>query len=444
MSSDTAQVTKFNADLLNDGNVPVLNHESVDKVKQTASQQIKSVPFPTTRDEEWRFTNIRPIARTAFSSALFNKATDVQYDTATVPEAAQSTLVFVNGIYNETLSNVSDLPAGVIVTNLAEACSKHADKVSSWFNQANNFEDDYFALLNTAQFQDGAFVFIPKETKFDRPIHLVYITRGNQDVASFPRNLIVAERHAEFSVVEEYIGDDDTRYLTTSFTEILLAEESHMSHVRLQKDGKKAFHINRLVSQLQRGADLQSYTVSLGAEIFRNDVRAVMQGEGSHATLDGLVLVTENQLSDTHSIMDHQVANCTSHQLHKTIVDAKATSVFNGKIFVRKDAQKTDAFQENHNLQLSLDGMVYTKPQLEIFADDVKCSHGATVGQMDDEQDFYLKSRGLSATEARELLTYGFAVEVIDSLPVESIKEDLRKAVREYTNRGVANALQTS
>ena len=152
--------------------------------------------------------------------------------------------------------------------------------------------------------------------------------------------------------------------------------------------------MNRIVSKLQRGADLQSYTVSLGAEIFRNDVRAIMDGEGSHATLDGLVLVNGKQLSDTHSIMDHRVANCTSHQLHKTIVDGKATSVFNGKIFVRKDAQKTDAFQENHNLQLSRDGMVYTKPQLEIFADDVKCSHGATVGQMDLEQEFYLKKPG--------------------------------------------------
>ena len=224
-------------------------------------------------------------------------------------------------------------------------------------------------------------------------------------------------------------------------SEVILGPESRLSHIRLQKDGLESFHINRIVSKLDKNADLQSYTISLGAQIFRNDVRAIMNGEGSHATLDGLVLVSESQLSDTHSIMDHQTPHCTSHQLHKTIVDGSATSVFNGKIFVRKDAQKTDAFQENHNLQLSLDGMVYTKPQLEIFADDVKCSHGATVGQLNDEHEFYLKSRGLNDLECRELLTYGFATEVIESLPVESIKEDLRKSVETFTKRGILNTL---
>lgn len=439
MSLTTAPETTFDLDTLSSGEVPVMNLSSVDAVKKAAAQELRSLPFPTTRDEEWRFTNIKPIARTSFTKARSATSSGLTYDTATVPEAANSTLVFVNGLFNESLSKVQGLPEGVIVTNLKKAAEQHADLVEISFNQANNFEQDYFALLNTAQFEDGSFIYIPKETKLEQTIHLVYLTEGAENSAAFPRNLILAERHSEFTVVEEYIGSDEHAYLTTSFTEILLGEEAHMSHVRLQKDGLKAYHVNRIVSKLQRGADLQSYTVSLGAEIFRNDVRAIMDGEGSHATLDGLVLVKENQLSDTHSIMDHRVANCTSHQLHKTIVDGKATSVFNGKIFVRKDAQKTDAFQENHNLQLSRDGMVYTKPQLEIFADDVKCSHGATVGQMDLEQEFYLKSRGLTEAATKEILTYGFATEVIESLPVESIKEDLKKAVEVYTRRGVQN-----
>lgn len=437
MSSLTAQDTTFNLDTLNSGKVPVMNLPTVDAIKKNAATELASVPFPTTRDEEWRFTNIKAISRAAFVQGNVKSIDKVSYDTATVPEAKDSTLVFINGLFSSSLSKVSDLPAGVIVTSLREAVEKHANLVEVSFNKANNFEQDFFVLLNTAQFEDGAFIYIPKETKFERPIHLVYITEGSENTANFPRNLIIAERHAEFTVVEEYIGSDDTPYLTTSFTEIMLGEEAHMSHVRLQKDGLKAYHVNRIVSKLQRGADLQSYTVSLGAEIFRNDVRAIMAGEGSHATLDGLVLVSGNQLSDTHSIMDHRVANCTSHQLHKTIVDGKSTSVFNGKIFVRKDAQKTDAFQENHNLQLSVDGMVYTKPQLEIFADDVKCSHGATVGQTDAEQEFYLRSRGLNDSETKELLTYGFATEVIESLPVESIKADLRKAVESYTQRSI-------
>jgi Fe-S cluster assembly protein SufD len=437
MSVETAPNTAITLDRLIDSKVPELNLEAVDVIKRSAAESLSKVPFPTTRDEEWRFTNIRPIAKTSFVTDTSENLSGVSYDTATVPEARNSTLVFVNGKLDKDSSVVANLPDGVLVKSLKEAALENPERVQQFFNKANNFVDDYFVLLNTARFEDGAFIFIPKGVKFERPIHLVYITRGEANTASFPRNLIVAEQHAEFTVVEEYIGEDDYDYLTTSFTEILLAAESHMSHVRLQKDGLKAFHVNRIVSQLQRGANLQSYTVSLGAEIFRNDVRAVMQGEGSHATLDGLVLVNGTQLSDTHSIMDHQIPHCTSHQLHKTIVDAKATSVFNGKIFVRKDAQKTDAFQENHNLQLSLDGMVYTKPQLEIFADDVKCSHGATVGQMDKEQEFYLRSRGLSAGETKEVLTYGFATEVIESLPVESIKEDLRKAVETYTKRGL-------
>lgn len=441
MSIDTAQKSALDLDSLHAGNVSVLNHTHIDSIKKSAGNDLKKLSFPHNKDEEWRFTNIKPILREKFFKADEASISGASYDTANVPEAETSTLVFINGIFSENLSNTKGLKDGVIALSFKAAVEKHADLLEKYFNKANNFEDDYFTSLNTASFEDGAFLFIPKEVKVEQPIHLVYITTGNQPVATFPRNLIVAGHHAEFTVVEEYLGDANLAYLTTSFTEIILDAEAHMSHVRLQKDGLDAFHINRIVSQLQRGADLQSFTVSLGARLFRNDVRAVIQGEGAHATLDGLVLVNGEQLSDTHSIMDHQVPHCTSHQLHKTIVDGKAVSVFNGKIFVRKDAQKTDAFQENHNLQLSRDGMVYTKPQLEIFADDVKCSHGATVGQLNEEQEFYLKSRGLDEFSTRDLLTYGFAVEVIDSLPVESIKEELKDAVAAFTKRGteVAN-----
>lgn len=441
MSTETVATSAFNLDSLSEGRVPVLGHAVVDSIKKGAADRLSNTPFPTTRDEEWRFTNIRGITKEHFHQGAQSDVPVANYDTATVPEAKDSTLVFVNGLFNAELSKVDGLPEGVVLESLRNAVHTHPELISTYFNEANTFDDDFFAHLNTAQFEDGAFIFIPKKLKIEQTIHLVYITAGNQTTASFPRNLIVAGQHSEFTVVEEYLGGDSTAYLTTSFSEVFLAEGAHMSHVRLQKDGMQAFHINRLVSSLQRNANLQSYTISLGASVFRNDVRAMMQGEGAHATLDGLVLVNGSQLSDTHSIMDHQVAHCTSHQLHKTIVDDSGTSVFNGKIFVRKDAQKTDAFQENHNLQLSMDGMVYTKPQLEIFADDVKCSHGATVGQINDEQEFYLKSRGLNEQQTREVLTYGFATEVIESLPVESIKEDLRKAVAAFTKRGVANKL---
>ena len=441
MSSETTAVNSFDLKSLNGGNIVALGLESVDRIKNNAKSDLDSLNFPTYKDEEWRFTNIKLLARETFQDAGESDLISVNYDTATVPEAKNSTIVFVNGIYKENLSKVSSLPEGVILTDFRDACAKHPNLVEKYFNSANNFECDFFEKLNTAFFSDGLFVYVPSNVKVDATIHLVYITDGSSQIATFPRNLIIAENHAEFTVVEEYIGNDNHKYLTTSMSEVILGSEARLSHIRLQKDGLESFHINRIVSKLDRNADLQSYTISLGAKIFRNDVRAIMNGEGSHATLDGLVLVSESQLSDTHSIMDHQTPHCTSHQLHKTIVDGSATSVFNGKIFVRKDAQKTDAFQENHNLQLSLDGMVYTKPQLEIFADDVKCSHGATVGQLNDEQEFYLKSRGLSDLECREVLTYGFATEVIESLPVESIKDDLRKSVETFTKRGILNTV---
>jgi Fe-S cluster assembly protein SufD len=437
MSSETAKLTSFSYETLNHGSPVKLNHSSIDQIKSNAHGLLTSTSFPTSRDEEWRFTGIRSLGKNQFEMASDQLTPDAKYDTATVPEAEKSTLVFVNGVLSPDLSKVSDIPKGVILSGFADAAQNHPDLLEKYFNSANNFENDYFVLLNTSLFRDGVFVYVPKEVKVEQIFHVVYITTGSDQSATFPRNLIVAERHSEFTVVEEYIGNDQHTYLTTSMTEIILGQNAKMAHVRLQKDGLDAFHINRIVSKLSNNADLQSYTISLGASLFRNDVRAIMNGEGSHATLDGLVLASENQLSDTHSIMDHQMPNCTSHQLHKTIVDGRATSVFNGKIFVRKDAQKTDAFQENHNLQLSRDGQVYTKPQLEIFADDVKCSHGATIGQLNEEQEFYLRSRGLSDFECREILTYGFATEVIESLPVESIKNDLKKAVESFTKRGI-------
>lgn len=443
MSVDTTQLTSFSYKTLNQGELVKLNHAAIDYIKATAHAELKNTHFPTSKDEEWRFTGIKSLDKHTFHIASDQLSAHADYDTATVPEAEKSTLVFVNGVLNPVLSKISDLPVGVILTGLSDAANKYPDLTTKYFDSANNFEGDYFALLNTTFFRDGVFVYVPKEVKVDQIFHLVYITVGDEQTATFPRNLIVAERHSEFTVVEEYIGNDNHVYLTTSMTEIILGEESKMAHIRLQKDGLDAFHINRIVSKLDRNANLQSYTISLGARLFRNDVRAIINGEGSHATLDGLVLASQNQLSDTHSIMDHQKPHCTSHQLHKTIVDGKATSVFNGKIFVRKDAQKTDAFQENHNLQLSSDGQVYTKPQLEIFADDVKCSHGATIGQLNEEQEFYLRSRGLSDFECRDLLTYGFATEVIESLPVESIKNDLKKSVESFTKRGLKSLINT-
>jgi len=276
------------------------------------------------------------------------------------------------------------------------------------------------------------FIFVPKETKIELPIHLIFIT--DENTASFPRVLLVAERGSEAMLIESYLRTAETKYLTDSVIEIVLEDDAKLKHLRVQRESHNAFHVGTTAANLNRASVYDSTNITLGAKLSRHDVRVKFNAEGAECFVDGLYMIAEEQHADTHSVIDHALPNCLSHQTYKGIVDGKARAVFNGKVFVRENASGTDAKQSNKNLLLSNDARVDTKPQLEIFNDDVKCAHGATVGQLEEEELFYLLSRGLNEQLARNLLTYGFAEEIINKIEIESIKKQLDEAVLNRLN----------
>ena len=434
--TDIVKETLFLDRLLDRFDAAKSAHEKVADLQSEAAREISGRELPTTRHEEWKYCSLKSLSRETFVPAANITSPRLPDDAIgyIYPEAEHHHLTFINGVYSEELSKTDRLPDGVIVANLADVLRDGNEIALKNLGRFAKWEDDPFVSLNTAVFRDGAFIYVPKGVKIVDPIQLLFInTEEAEQYVMTPRCLVVGDQSSEMTVVEDHIGMGSNVYFNCPVSEIKLAENSHMTHVKLQRDSRQAYHISRLAADISRDSDYKSYAVQLGSQLSRSDVKAVLTDENTHATLDGLVMVNGNQLSDTHSIMDHTMPNCTSHQLHKCIIDGDGTSVFNGKIFVRQDAQKTDAFQENRNLQLSNTGTAYAKPQLEIFADDVSCSHGATIGQLDQDEVFYLKTRGLRESQTREILTYGFALDVIESIPVASIQKRLSKEVEKFT-----------
>lgn len=402
------------------------------------AEKLASIPAPTTRHEEWKYTNLRSLYKESFVpyTNVSDKISHEALKSYLIPEAEGARIVFVNGVYDENLSAVSDLPDNLVLSSISGIDEKYADIIENELGQHAVIENDPFIPFNSALSQDGVFLNIPKDTKVEKPIHLVYLsTRQPEPYFTTPRNLIIAGSYSKFTLVEDYIGLGENVYLTVPVTEIKMYEGASMLHLKLQRESKNAFHVSRIGTDLYKHSAYESYSIQIGAQLSRNDVLASLKEEQIDCTLDGLVLVNGNQLSDTHTKIDHLKPHCTSHQLHKCIIDGYGHSVFNGKIYVHQAAQKTDSFQENRNILLSEHGNVDTKPQLEIFADDVKCSHGATVGQLDLDEVFYLKSRGLDDEMARELLSYGFALQIIEQIPIESVRKQLSEAVSRYTKR---------
>jgi Fe-S cluster assembly protein SufD len=288
--------------------------------------------------------------------------------------------------------------------------------------------DDLFTALNTAFLQHGVFIHLAKDAVLKAPIHLLFVAAGS-GVAAYPRCLVVAESGSEITVIEDYVALGEQAYLTNAVTEIAVAANASVRHIKLQRESDKAFHIGSCAVSLAKDARFQSHAVTLGARLSRNNLNISQQGEGAQIEIDGLALIGGRQLADTHTLMDHAKPHGTCRQMHKTIVGGAGHAVFNGKVFVREGAQLTDSSQQSRNLLLSDRAHVDTKPQLEIFADDVKCAHGAAVGQLDADHLFYLKSRGLPEAQARNLLTYAFGAEIIDHIPVPSLVAKLESLV---------------
>jgi len=397
-------------------------------LRAAAVERVGVLTVPTTRDEEWRFTDISLPTKMSFHpvrAAINLQAADVER--FYIAEAA-TRLVFVDGVYASQLFNIAT--DGVEVTNLAAGFAAHA----AHLGQHVEFQNNVFAVLNTAFLHDGALVIVPRNVSVATPIHLLFIATQAEAV-SYPRCLLLAKSGSAATVIEDYVSLQDEAYFTNAVTEIALADNARVNHVRVQRESMRAFHIANCAVSVAHAGRYQSVSVTLGARISRYDLNVLQAAEGAECAIDGLALITDRQLGDSHTCIDHAKPHGVSRQLHKCIVGGAAHAVFNGKIMVRPGAQRTDSSQSSRNLLLSDKAHVDTKPQLEIFADDVKCAHGATVGQLEGEEVFYLKSRGLSDATARNLLTYAFGAEVIDPIPVASLRHRLEQTVLAQTKR---------
>lgn len=402
-------------------------------IREKSRKDLNASSFPHRKIEEWRFTDLKPITRTEYvplSEAGILPAADIEK--YFIPESDRSRLVFVNGKYEEKYSSIGGLGKGVTVGNLTEF--NEDASVKEYLNNLVDYPGDVFVPYNGLTFEDGAFIHLEKGARAEAPIQVLNLyTDSKKAYVATPRMLVVAEEESDVTIIEDHIGLAENAYLTLPVSEVTAKQGAHIHHVRIQRDSRSAVHVSRPIAYVARNAEYHSYTITLGAKLTRNEPKVIQEDEEVDFTLDGLVLIDGDQIADTHSTMDHRFSHAHSHQLHKVVVNGNAHSIFNGKIFVRRDAQKIDSFQENRNLLLSLDGLVNTKPQLEIFADDVLCSHGATVGQLDPEEVFYLQSRGMTEQKAKEVLTYAFALETIENMKVESVHKLLIEEVYRYT-----------
>ena len=400
--------------------------ELLQDLRLRGRESFATLGLPDRRQEEWRFTGLKAIQDEAFEPPT---TAAPRVDVAPWRVSDARLLVFVDGIFAPDISEIGDLPDGVVVSNLVLGATSGSEAVARHLGSLAPLEEHPFAALNTALIADGAFIHIPTGMELDRPIQIVFVSGPEKRATlSAPRILIVAEAGSRGMVVEQHIGGSDGS-LSCPVTEILLGEGAVLNHVVVQEENLSANHLAVRQMKLSSGSRYSGQAISLGSALARTDIGVVLDGEHAEASLDGLYLGDGSQQADTHLTVRHASPNCNSFQLYKGILAGRAKAVFNGRIIVDQDAQKTDAKQSNRNLLLSDDAVVNSNPQLEIFADDVRCTHGSTVGQLDEEAVFYLRSRGIGRDEATQLLTLAFAGEILERIPVVEIRERLEKVV---------------
>ena len=402
-------------------------------LRRAAFDRFAALGFPTTKNEDWHFTSVAPIAEQDFT-LLTAKSGDVKRSDLgrfMFGAADWHTMVFVNGRFTPELSDIGQLPAGVAIRDLASAWDRAPGSVDR-IGRVTSFDNNAFTALNTAFMYDGAVIEIAKESDVERPIHLLYVTDATAAKAMMhPRNIVVVGRHARATLIESYVSTSDAMYFVNAVTEVSVGEGATLRHYKMQREGHRAFHVGTIEAHQARDSHYVSFSFATGAELSRTNVYTTLDGEGCGATLNGLYMLDGEQTCDHQTQIIHAQPNCFSRELYKGVLDDRSHGVFNGKVYVHPIAQKTDGKQTNKTLLLSDTAHMDTKPQLEIFADDVKCTHGATVGQIDQTALFYLKSRGIDRALARRLLTYAFAADVLETIEVEAIREGLEKMTLE-------------
>jgi len=399
------------------------------QLRNEAWSVFSSNGFPTTRDEDWRFTSLAPLTRTAFRRAAANGTADIgpyRFD------GAACRLVFIDGRFAPALSDASTLPTGLEISSLAHALNEKAEGVEQHLGRYVNIRRDAFAALNTALWEDGAYIRIARGAHIQQPIHLLFLSvTGETPTMTHPRSLIVAGQASRAAIVEDYVSTGDGAALSNSVTELVAGDDSNISHYLVERENYNSFNVSTLRLEQARGANVSSHSLLLGGGLVRNNVHPLLNGPGADCLINGLFIGAGRQHLDNYMLVEHASPNCSSRQFYNGILDQHAHGVFHGRIVVHKDAQKTDAKQTNRNLLLSDDARVDTKPQLEIRADDVKCTHGATIGRIEDEPLFYLRSRGLDETSARNLLLYAFAAECLDRMKEQPSRNFVEKLIQQ-------------
>jgi Fe-S cluster assembly protein SufD len=402
--------------------------EWLTSLRRKAIEHYQEIGLPTTHLEEWRFTNTQALNGTRFEPAPAASAAGL--DIAAIERLTLGGDLFriglVNGRLAPELTNLAGLPAGVTVQGLSDALRAKSPVVEANLGRHARWENNAFSALNTALFEDGVVIHVAKGVVVERPIHVLHVTvpTGGNPMVTHLRHLVVAEESAQVRIIESYVGRRGT-YWTNAITEIVAGDNAVADHYRLNREADEAYHTGRVDMFAGRSGVANTHTITFGGLLTRNDTGVVLGGEGADSTMNGLTVIGGRQLVDNHTSIDHAVPHCTSHELYKAVLDDTAKTVFNGRILVRKDAQKTDSKQTNKNLLLSDKALVNSNPQLEIYADDVKCTHGATIGQLDEGMIFYLRSRGIATKAAEHLLTYAFANDIVTRIQVPALRERL-------------------
>jgi Fe-S cluster assembly protein SufD len=407
---------------------------AIGALRRRAADRFAGLGFPTTKNEDWHFTSVAPIAEREFTFVAARTGDVSRADLEGFGFGGESwaTLVFVNGRHAPELSDLRALDPRVRVLALADAWTRAPDLVERIGTIVTHADDHPFTLLNTAFMPDGVVIHVPADVTLTHPLHVLFVTDAHAaKTVMYPRNLIVIDRNARATIVESYVALGDAVYFTNAVTEASVGEGATLEHYKIQREGRRAFHVGTIEATQARDSHFVSFSFATGGSLSRTNIYTMLAGEGCGSTLNGLYMLDGEQHCDHQTRIEHAQPNCFSREVYKGVLDGRSHGVFNGKVYVHPIAQKTDGKQTNNTLLLSREAQVDTKPQLEIFADDVKCTHGATVGRIDENALFYMKSRGVDAETARRLLVYAFAADVLETIEQPLVREGLERSTLE-------------
>ncbi len=404
----------------------------VQNIRQKAIEKFAELGIPARKNEEYKYSNVQKLfsENVVTPSVVEGPKTVPSIDKYLIPNLDAHIIVLVNGFYSEEFSSLENLDKTVVVSSLQNAFEKYPELVDKHFSTCANITSDAFIALNTAYAVDGVFIHVPENTVVEKPIHIINLIVAKESTLFFPRNLFVVGKSAQVQLIETFETHDlPVKAISTSVTEIAIAENAKVQYYRLQNDCENGQQINTVSASQQKNSHFDTNTVSLSGGWVRNNLNIALNGENCESHLNGLFITSEDQLVDNHTLVDHRKPHCESNQTYKGILEGKSTGVFNGKIFVQRDAQKTNAYQSSKNILLSDEATINTKPQLEIYADDVKCSHGSSTGKIDEDALFYLRTRGLGVESAKKLLLHAFVNDVLQTIRIDALREYLETLI---------------